>query len=154
MNLLKFNVILIIFIFALAIPVYAETVSQDDIVNYIHEEYNSYPYDIQYILPPLIYRESRFKTDVVSADGKCKGLTQLNPNFHEIKDPFDYKENIKVCADYLKEKIDEYDSPELALMCWNCGEQKALGLYKQGITTKYAKSILNLSKERRISNEN
>lgn len=153
MNLIKFNLILITFIFAFAMPVYAKTVSQDEITDYIHEEFNSYPYDIEHILKPLIYRESRFNVNAVSQDGKCKGLTQVNPNFHEIEDPFDYRENIKVCADYLKEKIDEYGSPAFALMCWNCGEQKALELKKQNITTKYAKNILKLSKERRISDD-
>lgn len=141
----------IIFITLSTSNVFANTITtQEEILNYIHEEYNNSPYNMEYILPPLIYRESRFIPTVVSPNGKYKGLTQLNPAYYDIQDPFDYKQNIDCCADYLTEKIAEYGSVELALMCWNAGENKALELYSNEIISDYAKDIVDLANKRRI----
>lgn len=148
---------LIIFIFVLLLTNMSITEveakdnpTQEEILEYISINYADYPYDIDDILPPLIWTESRYISDVVSKDGKTIGLTQINPNFHEIEDPYDYKQNIKCCADYLVEKIDNGYSKELALMCWNCGETRAKDLYDQGITTRYARKILSAAKEHEI----
>lgn len=151
----KFLFVIFIIIMGYLIPftAFGQTVSKNDIIAYTHEKYHDKPYNIEYIVLNVIFKESRFKPHVVSADGRCKGLTQINPSFHDIDDPFDYKQNINCCALYLIQKIEEYDSPPLALMCWNMGEEKALNYYNKYGSSKYAKDILKYSNEKEVMNE-
>ena len=153
--LLKFWFVIfsIILGYVTPLPIFGQTVSQDEIVAYTHETLQSAPYNMEYIILNVIFKESRFKPDAVSVDGRCKGLTQINPSFHDIDDPFNYKENIDCCASYLEQKIEEYDSPPLALMCWNMGEDKALNYYNKYGSSKYAKDILKYSNEKEVMNE-
>lgn len=143
MNKIKtFILILIMMIIFIPVNTYAADVTEEEIREYIMDQYQYHPYGIPYILQALIYKESRFDEKAVSKDGKNIGLTQLNPHFHPCDDPKDYRLNINTCGLYIYSKMQEGYEPEFVLMCWNCGEEKAKKLYEQGIITSYAKTIL------------
>ena len=123
----------------------AGTVSQNDIEQYVHSNVNP---NFSYIILNLIWKESRFKID--AQNGNCIGLTQVNPSFHDISDPYNWQENVSYCTSYIASKTYEYDSPELALMCWNMGEDKAVSSYNNGYISDYARNIMKYANERRV----
>lgn len=98
----------------------------------------------------LAYQESRFKPDVVSADGSCIGICQINQYCHknrmkrlEVTDLTDIDQNIHVAADYLAEIFVEHDGePEIVLMIFN-GDSS----WQKGRTSAYAREIVERSAE-------
>lgn len=110
------------------------------------EVYNICPEFIE----ALAYQESRFKPEVVSADGSCIGLCQINQGCHkkrmerlDVTDLTDIDQNIHVAADYLAEIFAEHDGePEIVLMIFN-GDSS----WQRGRTSAYAKEIVERSAE-------
>lgn len=110
------------------------------------EVYNICPEFIE----ALAYQESRYKSDVVSADGSCIGICQINQGCHkkrmerlDVTDLTDIDQNIHVAADYLAEIFVEHDGePEIVLMIYN-GDSS----WQRGRTSAYAKEIVERSAE-------
>lgn len=110
------------------------------------EVYNICPEFIE----ALAYQESRFIPDIVSDDGSCVGICQINESCHKermkrlgVTDLTDIDQNIKVAADYLSEIFQEHDGePETVLMIYN-GDSR----WKKGKTSKYAREIVERSME-------
>lgn len=110
------------------------------------EEYNICPE----LIEALAYQESRFKADVVSADGVHIGICQINPNCHSkrmqklgVTDLTDIDGNIEVACDYLAEIFTEYEGdPDIVLMIYN-GDYS----WKSGHISNYANEILERSAE-------
>ena len=102
-------------------------------------------------LEALIWQESRYIADVVSDDGKCIGLCQINQTCHKrrmkrlgVTDLTDERQNIVVACDYLSEIFAEHPDPEEALCIYN-------GYH--GKTSKYARAIILKSEELKIKHE-
>ena len=110
------------------------------------KEYNICPE----LLESLAYQESRFIADVVSADGACIGLCQVNPKWHKarmkrlgVTDLTDIDQNVHVAADYLAELFEEFDGDvDYLLMAYN-GDSR----WKKGIVSKFSTEILERSME-------
>lgn len=110
------------------------------------EVYNICPEFIE----ALAYQESRYQADVVSADGSCVGICQINQGCHKkrmkrlgVTDLTDIDSNIHVAADYLAEIFAEHDGePEIVLMIFN-GDSS----WQKGRTSAYAKEIVERSAE-------
>lgn len=102
-------------------------------------------------LEALIWQESRFIADVVSDDGKCIGLCQINQTCHKrrmkrlgVTDLTDERQNIAVACDYLAEIFKEHPDPEEALCIYNG---------YNGKTSKYARTIILKSEELKVKHE-
>lgn len=102
------------------------------------------------LIEALAYQESRFIPDVVSADGSCIGLCQVNPSCHKarmeklgVTDLTDIDGNIAVATDYLEELFEQYEGDvDIILMIFN-GDSS----YKRGHISKYATEILERSED-------
>lgn len=98
----------------------------------------------------LAYQESRFDSDVVSADGSCVGLCQIKASCHKkrmerlgVTDLTDIDQNIEVAADYLWEIFQEHDGePETVLMIYN-GDSR----WTSGYISTYAREIVEKSQD-------
>ena len=102
-------------------------------------------------LEALIWQESRYVADVVSDDGKCIGLCQINQTCHKrrmkrlgVTDLTDERQNIAVACDYLAEIFKEHPDPEEALCIYNG---------YNGKTSKYARTIILKSEELKVKHE-
>jgi len=108
------------------------------------------------ILPELLYamcvkESTRF---VNARNGSCKGLMQVNENFHinrmislKVTDIYDPYGNILLAADFINELNKEKNNIYYTLMRYNMATETANNLFKKGIITNYASSIVNNSKE-------
>ena len=112
------------------------------------EKYGAEYFICPELLESLAYQESRFIADVVSADGSCVGICQINPSCHRarmkrlgVTDLTDAEQNIHVVADYLSEIFQEHDGdPEIVLMIYN-GDSR----WKSGKISRYAEEITERS---------
>lgn len=102
-------------------------------------------------LEALIWQESRFKPDVVSDDGNCIGLCQINQTCHKrrmkklgVTDLTDERQNIAVACDYLAELFQKSDDPEEVLNWYNGTSRK---------TSKYSRAIILKSEELKVKHE-
>ena len=102
-------------------------------------------------LEALIWQESRYEADVISSDGNCIGLCQINQTCHKnrmkklgVTDLTDSRQNIVVACDYLSELFQKSDDPEEVLNWYNGTSRK---------TSKYSKSILLKSEELKVKHE-
>ena len=102
-------------------------------------------------LEALIWQESRFKADVVSDDGNCIGLCQINQKCHKkrmkrlgVTDLTDERQNILVACDYLAELFQKSDDPEEVLNWYNGTSRK---------TSKYSRAIILKSEELKVKHE-
>lgn len=94
-----------------------------------------------------IDRESQYNPRAVSGRG-AKGLGQLMPiiiDAYGVKDPFDPVDNLRGSASFLRDLLDKYRDPGMALAAYNAGEP-AVDQYK-GIppfreTQEYVNAIL------------
>ena len=78
------------------------------------------------LLEAIIWKESRFKAEVVNASGTCHGLMQINRGCHKnrmsklgVTDLYDPKDNIRVGADYLSELFSQYEDTATVLEIYN-----------------------------------
>ena len=99
------------------------------------------------LLEAMIWKESRFKPEVVSATGSCHGLMQVHAGSHMrrmerlgVTDLHDPESNIAVGADYLRELLEQYDL-EVAIMLYN-GDKRA---FNEGYRSGYVKKVLEVS---------
>ena len=102
-------------------------------------------------LEALIWQESRYIADVVSDDGNCIGLCQINQKCHKkrmkrlgVTDLTDERQNIAVACDYLSELFAKSDDPEVVLNWYNGTDRK---------TSKYSRTILLKSEELKVKHE-
>lgn len=102
-------------------------------------------------LEALIWQESRFQADVVSDDGNCIGLCQINQTCHKkrmkrlgVSDLTDARQNIAVACDYLAELFQKSDDPEEVLNWYNGTSRK---------TSKYSRAIILKSEELKVKHE-
>ena len=115
------------------------------------EVYNICPEFIE----ALAYQESRYKPDVVSADGSCVGVCQINQGCHKnrmkrlgVTDLTDIDQNIHVAADYLAEIFAEHEDAAETLYIYNGNSAGLAEHLRTGeIKSAYVKEILERSEE-------
>ena len=115
------------------------------------EVYNICPEFIE----ALAYQESRYKSDVVSADGSCIGICQINQGCHkkrmerlDVTDLTDIDQNIHVAADYLAEIFAEHEDAAETLYIYNGNSAGLAEHLRTGeIKSAYVKEILERSEE-------
>lgn len=113
------------------------------------KEYNICPE----LLESLAYQESRFIADVVSADGACIGLCQVNPKWHKdrmkrlgVTDLTDIDQNVHVAADYLAEIFADHEDVVETLYIYNGNSAGCAYYIKTGkIRSAYINEILERS---------
>lgn len=107
------------------------------------------------LIESLAYQESRFKADVVSADGSCIGLCQINQGCHRsrmkrlgVTDLTDIDGNIAVACDYLAELFAEHEDVAEVLLLYN-GNSSGYERYRRTgeIKSAYVNEILERSYE-------
>lgn len=104
------------------------------------------------LLMAIIEHESSGKPE--AQNGDCKGLMQINENYHAnrmerlgVTDIYSVDGNIHLGADYLAELFSENDDLYIVLMCYNMGPGKAKKLYNQGKYSRYALSVSERSEQ-------
>lgn len=98
----------------------------------------------------VIFRESSFRSDVISSNGDDYGLMQINKFNHNwlskelgITDFLDPEQNVTAGLHMLHDLFEKYEEPALVLMAYNMGEPSAKKLWNQGIyTSDYAEAVL------------
>lgn len=124
-----------------------EKPSQEDIINgYIKDICKEYEIEPE-LIQSIVWHESRYNPKV--KNGKCLGLMQIHTSYHSdrakklgVKDFYDPYGNILLGVDYISELFNKYEHPKLVLMLYNMKHSTAFSLYKEGKTSKYAKSVL------------
>lgn len=101
------------------------------------------------LLTAICWKESRFQADVVNASGTCHGIAQIHRGSHRqrmerlgVTNLYDPKENLQVCADYLKELFDQYEDVATVLEIYN-GDGSAASDPER--TSGYAQKVINIA---------
>lgn len=100
----------------------------------------------------MIEKESGWNPSAVSGAG-AQGLMQLMPGTAKdlgVKNSLDPSENLQGGLDYLKQQLEEFKTPELALSAYNAGPgnvRKFGGIPKFSETQDYVPSVLARAKE-------
>ena len=124
-------------------------------VKEVCEKYGAEYFICPELLESLAYQESRFIADVVSADGVCVGVCQINQKCHKarmkrlgVTDLTDAEQNIHVACDYLAEILTEHEDIAEALYIYN-GNTSGLEYYQRtgDVKSKYVNEILERSME-------
>ena len=110
----------------------------------------------QYAICPELLEaimESESSGNPRAQNGNCKGLMQINVNYHRnrmnklgVTDIYDERSNILLAADYLSELFLEYGDLGTVLMLYN-GSRNALGRGREGDYTEYAMKIMKRSEQ-------
>lgn len=107
------------------------------------------------ICPELLeaIMESESSGNQYAQNGNCKGLMQINMQYHKdrmerlgVFDIFDKRGNILLAADYLMELFREYGDLGTVLMLYN-GSSDALERGKTAQYTEYAQKIMKRSEQ-------
>jgi soluble lytic murein transglycosylase-like protein len=104
----------------------------------------------------LMDQESDYREKVISKTNDY-GIMQINKVNHEwlkeelgIEDFLEAEQNILAGIRMLAGLAAKYEDPHLVLMAYNCGENGAKKLWKQGKTTsQYSRSIMARAEELR-----
>lgn len=122
------------------------TASESQIDGYIKEICASYGVD-PYLVQSIVYHESRYNPK--AKNGACVGLMQVSTRWHSgraeklgITNFYDPYSNIRLGVDYIAELFTQTSDPAHVLMIYNMGHSKATELYKSGVVSKYAKSVI------------
>lgn len=125
---------------------------------FIPQEYVAYCEEIgrEYgICPELLeaIMESESSGNPQAGNGNCKGLMQVNTQYHKgrmaklgVDDIYDAKGNIRLAADYLLELFQEYQDIGTVLMVYN-GSKNALERGERADYTEYAAKIIRRSEQ-------
>jgi len=112
---------------------------------------NEYGIDPE-LLEAIAWRESRWTANVVSENGTCKGLMQINEKVHGermkklgVTDIYDVDGNIHVAADYLNELLEDNPSIEYALARYH-GESRPEKVLNGAKPSNYVKQIQRVAK--------
>jgi soluble lytic murein transglycosylase-like protein len=145
-------------VFLFAAMIFTKTIKLDaaDAVvdTWIPVEYQTYCEQIgaQYSISPelleaMMEQESSGKPQV--HNGNCKGLMQINEQFHKprmiklgVTNIYDPYSNILVAADYMQELFETYEDMGTVLMIYN-GSSNAVEMGENGTYTEYATVIMN-----------
>lgn len=136
------------------------TFEEFDYISTLTQQLQTFYPNVRYsLMMSIIAMESRFDKDCKT--GSAKGLTQLTPVIYgnrmekfveeghliDLDDLFDPRLNIMTGMDYFSYILDSVNGDEVyALMWYNQGAISASKMYvDQGITSKYAEHILELS---------
>lgn len=102
------------------------------------------------LLEAIAWRESRFVANMVSENGSCKGVMQVNDQIHKerieklaVKDIYDIDENIHVAADYLAELLKDNPSIEYALARYH-GESRPEKVLNGAKPSNYVRQIIRV----------
>lgn len=105
----------------------------------------------QYAICPELLEaimESESSGNPRAQNGNCKGLMQINVNYHKnrmsrlgVSDIYDERGNILLAADYLAELFREHGDVGTVLMLYN-GSKNALERGIQADYTEYARKIM------------
>lgn len=107
------------------------------------------------LIEALAYEEIRYISDVVSKDGSCIGLCQVNPKCHKnrmeklgVTDLTDIDGNIAVATDYLEELFEEHEDVAEVLYLYNGNVKGAQRLRETGeVKSAYVLNILERSED-------
>ena len=121
----------------------------EEIQQMIAEKCEEYDIDFAFAMA-VIFRESSFRSSVISADGSDYGLMQINKINHKwlsetlgITNFLDPEQNVTAGLYMLNDYFEKYSHPALVLMAYNMGEPSAKKLWNQGIyTSDYAEAII------------
>ena len=128
----------------------ADTFISPECVAYCEEIGSQYA-----ICPELLMAimESESSGNPKAQNGNCKGLMQINVNYHKkrmerlgVSDIYDARGNILLAADYLAELFREHGDIGTVLMLYN-GSKNALDRGKEANYTEYAKKIMARSEQ-------
>ena len=99
------------------------------------------------LLEAIAWRESRFTPNVISENGTCKGLMQINETVHKdrmqklgVTDIYDIDGNIHVASDYLAELIAENDNIDYVLARYH-GESRPEKILNGAKPSNYVRQI-------------
>ena len=105
-----------------------------------------------YIVRSIIFYESSY--DPYTTTGDCLGLMQVSQKWHRERmekldayNLYDPYSNILLGVDYISELTDKYESLELVLMLYNMKHETAFRLYNDGIVSKYAQNVIEMSND-------
>lgn len=91
----------------------------------------------------VIFAESGFDPDAVNERTGCFGFMQLNPACYDRERFSEPKWNLQAGMLELARLMCLYRDPEIALLCYNNGEQGAHRLIAKGVTsTEYTRKVL------------
>lgn len=95
-------------------------------------------------LAAIGWRETRWR-NIDSPDGKYKGVMQIYPGSHQsrmarlgVTDLHNISDNVRVAANYLRELLDQYEDPVIALVKYH-------GESGDGSNSSYVHTIMKLS---------
>lgn len=110
------------------------------------------------LIQAICWQESRFQAD--AENGGCVGIMQVYEKWHRdrmerlgVTNLYDMRQNMAVAADYLSELFKRHCAVEYVLDAYNGGGAMAERNYKNGIVSKYAESVLDLSEELESAHE-
>ena len=129
---------------------FAETIDEETIRKQVDEIVLMYPNVEPELVMSVIYHESRFNR--TAKTGSCLGLMQISTRWHKdrakrlgVTDFYDTYSNILMGVDYLSELTNQHGDIKLVLMLYNMNHKTAFKLYKEGKTSKYARSVLSMA---------
>ena len=131
------------------VPVRIDCPLDDEIQQMIADRCDELDLDFPFVMA-VMFKESSFRSDVISSDGGDHGLMQINKVNHKwlseelgVTDFLNPEQNVRAGTYILKRLFDKYEDPAKVLMCYNMGESNAKKLWNKGVyTSKYAEAIL------------
>jgi len=105
----------------------------------------------------IIENESDWNADATSYRG-CKGLSQMNPRYHKLKNYYDPDENLEAGISYYDFLRKKFETREAAVAAYHTGQNRVMRWLKSGkwdgksidnipsrITRRYVRHVLSTS---------